>query len=567
MKKNKIKLLSVFLSSLTVFSNTFPVFAYNTDEYNNSIEEISYQNSEDEDFSNTTSVFAQIGSEYKVTIPKTVVLNGELKSATYKVKTEGDIAGDEYIEVTPDEFFNLYTKNKDPQIANIYQDKTIWTVDEFDILADGYINSPTITAGKWKGTFNFYISLNNSRVLGDIILPPNLDDDYRLKISKIKDNPGIYDDGGVLILPWPEIETRTEGGETIPEIINSTPGGTGLSIPEGTTKIPENYIKGTNINIIYIPPTVRDIGPHFADGTNINIICLGPITNTTPETFDGLPGDTQVYIGGKPVGPDINIDIETLPESLEEIKDENAIILEKGCIYQITALYNFINDVTKKSTIKSSNPDIVKFIPDCTLEALEVGTSIISGQYNGPNGLKNAYILVKVIDTGYSSGVRDTSGHRHTVSQLQYENRISATCTENGKVDWVFYCTDCGKELGRRTVIENKIGHKYKITSSKKVSCEENGYATYVCTNCGDSYTTTTPAVGHSYSVQTIAATCTKNGSKISTCKNCGDVKTETIKATGHDYTWKIITQKPLSKEGTCKKCGDKIQYAEVIHY
>ena len=66
--------------------------------------------------------------------------------------------------------------------------------------------------------------------------------------------------------------------------------------------------------------------------------------------------------------------------------DDVDLILKKGHTYQITALYNFINDVTKESTITSQNPNIVTFIPDCYLEAKNVGTTIISGTYFAPNG-------------------------------------------------------------------------------------------------------------------------------------------------------------------------------------
>ncbi len=113
------------------------------------------------EFTEKTNVFAQIASEYKVTIPKTVVLSGTSKAASYFVKVEGDIAGYEDITVTPDDTFTLTSKNKDNQNANIVQDKVTWTVHDFDTDANGTISAPDITAGKWMGAFNFNIEFNS----------------------------------------------------------------------------------------------------------------------------------------------------------------------------------------------------------------------------------------------------------------------------------------------------------------------------------------------------------------------------------------------------------------------
>ncbi len=478
MKRNNKKTLTKILSFGLVFCNILPAFAYDIplDKNDNSEEFVEYQNSSDDDFVSSTNVFAKIASEYKITIPKTIVLNGTKKEAGYNVKVEGDIAGYETIYVVPEDSFDLYTTKKFPQLATVTQDKVTWKYNEFDTVADGLVQAPTITAGKWSGVFYFNIGIEGSDdddfVLGDIILPDGpLYDDYKLVINKIKDKPGLYNDEGICILPWPDLEEEVAGGTPMPEVINGTPGGIYLSIPEGTTYIPKGWIEDTKIQIIYIPPTVKEIEPGFANGTEIEIICVGPSTHVTPETFSGTPaGETgEIYIGGKPMGPDIYIDIETLPESPEDIKDEDAIILEKGCTYNVTALYNFINDVTKQSTIKSSNPSVVKFTPDSILDALEIGTSIISGKYNSPTGLKDAYILVKVVNTGYTKE-ETTTGHKHVVGPLQTENVVERTCTENGSYDQVFYCTDCGKELGRRTITTKAPGHN-----------NINGK----CTNCG----------------------------------------------------------------------------------
>ena len=177
MKKNLIKISSLILSGLMITS-VLPTFAYEKDVNNNSIESVKYQNTDDEDYTNQTNVFAELGSEYSVTIPKTIVLSGIDKKASYYVKVKGDIAGYETVNVIPDETVSLYTKNKGVQTGIINQDKTAWKIDNFDTDANGNIEASGLTAGKWSGTFNFNINLEDEqamvieRVLGDLVLPP-----------------------------------------------------------------------------------------------------------------------------------------------------------------------------------------------------------------------------------------------------------------------------------------------------------------------------------------------------------------------------------------------------------
>ena len=175
MKKNYIKSLSLGLATVLTVSIFSPVYAYDLDASGNSVEEIEYQSSEDEDFNtDEVSVFAEIGSLYKVTIPKTIVLSGITKKASYLVKVAGDIAGYEIVNVVPEESVTLKSANKADQTGTISQDKTSWKVADFDTDANGTVEASALDAGKWSGTFNFNISLDTDvkeLVLDDIVLP------------------------------------------------------------------------------------------------------------------------------------------------------------------------------------------------------------------------------------------------------------------------------------------------------------------------------------------------------------------------------------------------------------
>ena len=102
--------------------------------------------------------------------------------------------------------------------------------------------------------------------------------------------------------------------------------------------------------------------------------------------------------------------------------------------------------------------------------------------------------------------------------------------------------------------------------------CENSGYTTYTCQNCGDSYKADyTEAVGHNYvGEQTKAPTCAEVGMMTYTCSACGDSYTEEIAALGHDYN-SVVTAPDCVNGGyttyTCQNCGDsyKADYTEAV--
>ncbi len=105
------------------------------------------------------------------------------------------------------------------------------------------------------------------------------------------------------------------------------------------------------------------------------------------------------------------------------------------------------------------------------------------------------------------------------------------------------------------------LGHEYSSVVTEP-SCTENGYTTYICSRCNDTYTDNyVGALGHSYGEWTteIPATCIKEGSKSRICSLCGEKKTESIPTINHYYTPTTIqptcTSKGFTKE-TCIYCG-----------
>lgn len=93
-----------------------------------------------------------------------------------------------------------------------------------------------------------------------------------------------------------------------------------------------------------------------------------------------------------------------------------------------------------------------------------------------------------------------------------------------------YRCETCGDTYTETTPA---TGHSYTAAVTAP-TCTEKGYTTYTCTACGDHYTANeVAALGHDYAETTVPATCTENGSVTHTCTRCGNSYTETLPATG----------------------------------
>lgn len=220
-----------------------------------------------------------------------------------------------------------------------------------------------------------------------------------------------------------------------------------LVLPNNTSKIGNNAFRGaqsvdslTNPDsghaangTFNIPNGVNSIGDNAFNGTqasNVNI--PASVGNIAGNAFGNTPAaqNNGINYGGHPMQI-ITIDLENA--------DSVNVTLEKGYAYQVTALYNFNDDVTKESTISSSDPSIVRFVPDCYLKAEDIGNAVISGTYITLGGFKkHAEIECNVVDNGSGINV-------HIPGDVVIENQTEVSWDE------VIYCKDCGRELSRQT--------------------------------------------------------------------------------------------------------------------
>lgn len=162
-------------------------------------------------------VYCTQGSTFSVIIPKVITLDGETKEGAYQVSVKGDITGNQKVRVEPDitlgdkstsdttktyNFImseqNATVAQKDDITASIYGAddggaKITWTQSE--IKADTYdgtgttigkITAEDITAGSWKGTFDFVIELTNGGSL-DVTTPPTEDELIEASTSRVRE--------------------------------------------------------------------------------------------------------------------------------------------------------------------------------------------------------------------------------------------------------------------------------------------------------------------------------------------------------------------------------------------
>lgn len=141
------------------------------------------------------------------------------------------------------------------------------------------------------------------------------------------------------------------------------------------------------------------------------------------------------------------------------------------------------------------------------------------------------------------------------VHSWEKTSETAPTCTADGTTTYT--CSVCGDTYTETTPA---TGHSYNSVVTAP-TCTDEGYTTHTCSTCGDTYTdSTVPALGHDY-VETISsATCTTDGAATYTCSLCGDTYTKVIPATGHKYTATVV-EPTCTEDGTttytCSVCGD----------
>lgn len=168
---------------------------------------------------------------------------------------------------------------------------------------------------------------------------------------------------------------------------------------------------------------------------------------------------------------------------------------------------------------------------------------------------------------GESESPSEPDEPAHVHSLIHY-SAVAATCTEAGRKEF-WYCSGCGgyfsDSAAESAITAEDIsvpanGHDY----GRKVilpTCTEEGYAEYVCIDCGDRYEeegSRTQPTGHTFGEwRTVTeATCTHGGEITRECGVCGASETAYTDKLTHEYGETIVVT-----PSTCCTEGEGVQY------
>ena len=209
-------------------------------------------------------------------------------------------------------------------------------------------------------------------------------------------------------------------------------------------------------------------------------------------------------------------------------------------------------------------------LPVWTIEGVDGGIALsVDGSYLAYNSSTNfkmatsAYTwTVTAGDTGF---VLNSAATSRGIYYYKTAAKFGAYSTSNANGST--YISQL--QLYKYMELPTECSHSYTSQVTTEATCETAGVRTYTCSLCGDSYTESIAALGHSYESVVTAPTCTDKGYTTYTCSLCGDSYTgNEVAATGHSYDDGVVTLAPSCdtagvKTFTCSACGDT--YTEEI--
>ena len=183
--------------------------------------------------------------------------------------------------------------------------------------------------------------------------------------------------------------------------------------------------------------------------------------------------------------------------------------------------------------------DDVVFYEDGQNEKPHLSTKSGTFDADAPSGVRTDLVLYgKSVESITANGKKLAGGSDYSTNGSQIMlNESWLKTLGNGTYTLTYTFSDGSTDTFALTVKNVKSSHTHSYTAkvTKEAACTTEGERIYTCT-CGDRYTETIPATGHSESAWIIdkAATAIENGSKHTECTTCGKViKTEVIPATG----------------------------------
>lgn len=545
-KRKMPKLASVLLCFSMVSSNLLPAYATEAVVTETSLEEAGENgsNEPENDTVNTVMLNDDVESQadndsryeeievnysqsstYFVTIPKTITLGAD-KRAAYSVKVEGDIVANKQVCVVPldgiedTEVFDFYMADqiagstKEDVVAEVSQAKFYWNHEEAKAgytETDNYVTADSLSAGKWKGTFQMEISMRTDpahihNYVGEVTKEPTC--------TEKGEKTYTCDCGDSYTEAIPAKGHHFEDGECT-DCGEKDPDYHKHSYTETITKEPTCTEAGEKTYTCDCGDSYTEEipakGHHFVDGECTDCGEKDPCSEShTDENEDDICDicghehqwveneDVLEWVRYNPYGragwtkngntyeatfsadktdatksASIDFDIE-VPNDVE-------------CTYSFTCPYLYKTDFMYYDSASAYLYDL----DDSGSTISETRTTIFSAK--GPG-------------SGYSSGKISLSKGKHRLSVSYHKgNKSSAVSgtvriTLNSIEALNHVCTECGE----------KGAHKYTETIVKEATCVENGEKEYICETCGYSYTEEIAATGEHNYVNGICTMCGK---------------------------------------------------------
>lgn len=463
--------------------------------------------------------------------------------------------------------YDLNEKSGASTLSYYLPDNVSGTSKEYTYLRNLYVDGDSVTTyrGIYKENEYEYIKNTQKNILGTAgelkLNYPTLTLGY-LEVKQLECTLTQGDDTCTVTPNW-IIDSKTvaafEKSGKITGKVNGTMNITAYIGDKSTTcNVTVSYDIDTTDKIQYLDYEIKNGEVTITD-------CDKSITGELiiPSEIEGYP---VVSIGSWAFGGCTGLTSITIPDSVTSIGD--------SAFSDCTGLtsINIPDGITRigdhafsrcTSLTKIKIPDSVTYIDWCafyyctgltTITIPNGVTSINPGTFSGCSSLKSVIIPDSVtrIDGHAFDGCTGLTDVYYTGSEEQW-NKISIY--------------EDNEPLLNATIHYNYVPHEHSYTAelTKAATCTEDGIMTYTC-SCGDSYTETVKATGHSYKlVSSSPSTCFEPSVSKYKCENCGNEITVTGKETDkHKY---VITIHGATctdvgyTEGTCSECHDSVMY------
>lgn len=198
------------------------------------------------------------------------------------------------------------------------------------------------------------------------------------------------------------------------------------------------------------------------------------------------------------------------------------------------AVEDFSNIGTQVASQKNGAVELIKNSVDVLVHNFAE-----EGTVTAPTCTEKGYTTFKCADCGKEIKNEWVNANGHSPLEAVEENRIEATCTEEGSYDSVVYCSVCDTELSRTNMTIDALGHDLVHHDAVAATCTTDGNKEYdTCTRCDYTTFEKTDALGHTEVIdEAVAPTCTENGlTEGKHCSVCNEVliAQEVVPSLGH---------------------------------